>query len=93
MDPPKAMGFFDKEALLVPGQTYTYETTFIDRASSTDLAICGECYYITVGIYCTQGSFPTAGEWVYMSEVEYQMGGDEEIVIEDAVMQNNLLSD
>jgi hypothetical protein len=52
----------------------------------------GECYYITVAIYCTQRSLPVAEEWAFMSEVEYQLGGDEAIVIEDAVMQNNRLS-
>lgn len=92
MDPPKAMGYSDKEALLIPGETYTYETTFIDRASSTEFEICGEYFYITIGIYYYPPSFPVAGEWAFMSEAMYQMGGDEDIVIEDALMQNNRLN-
>jgi hypothetical protein len=92
LDPPKAMGFSDKEALLTPGATYTYETTFIDRASSTEVEICGEYYYITVGIYYYVGSFPTGGQWAFMSEAKYQMGGNETIVIDDAVMEDNLLN-
>jgi hypothetical protein len=91
MDPPKAMGYSDKEALLIPGETYTYVTTFVDRASSTEFEICGEYFYITVGIYYYQPSFPVAGEWAFMSEAMYQMGGDDDIVIENALMQDNRL--
>jgi len=92
MDPPKAMGYSDYDAQLIPGETYTYTTTFVDRASSTDVPICGEYYYITVGIYYYPPSFPVAGEWAFMSEAKYQMGGDDDIVIEDAVMENNRLN-
>jgi hypothetical protein len=93
MDPPKGMGKFDKTAQLVPGQDYTYTSTFIDRASSTDMELCGEYFYVTVALYYTEMSFPVAGEWAFMSEVRYEMGGSNEIVIEDAVMQDNLLRD
>jgi hypothetical protein len=89
---PKAMGFSDKEALLTPGATYNYETTFIDRASSTDAEICGEYYYITVGIYYTAQSFPVAGEFAFITEALYQMGGTEDIVIPNAVMEDNLVN-
>jgi hypothetical protein len=92
LDPPKGNAFMDKTALLVPGEEYTYTTTFIDRFQ-TEMEICGEYFYMSVALYYYEPSFPVAAEWAYMSDVRYQLGGNEDIVITGGEMENNLLRD
>ncbi len=81
MDMPPLMGESDQSAELVPGEPYTTISTYQNRCSVCEGLPCGNYFYMAVQIYQTELSFPVAGEWIYMSEETYQVGGDR-IVIE-----------
>lgn len=76
MNMPPLMGEADQDATLIPGKPYTYKAAFHNRCSTCRELPCCQFYYLAINIYEHEISFPTAGEWIYMSEELYQVGGD-----------------
>ena len=89
MDMPELMGESDTSADLTPGEPYAYVGSFHNRASAVQDEVCGQYFHLAIQIYEQEGSFPTGGEWIHMTEAQYQVGGDV-IVLDDADMINNV---
>ena len=97
VETPVAVGVSDEDAKLIPGKEYTYTTTYVDREGTIRFLFCGEFFYVAIGIYthgpvpCLHyGTSPVSPDWVYISDMQYQVGVDEEIVIEDVELVPNL---